>query len=231
MKKNGSIFTLIELLVVIAIIAILASMLLPALNKARETARQSSCLSTQKQLSMAVLLYVDDYDDWVPSAATSYNWQETGAKIWFARAGNGTYGHTWNYDISPYINYKKITHEKTAVWSCPSAYIEFPDLRTPPWSHFQMNIKMGWLSPPQCKINRVSKPSFTVMLGDANNSSSGQAFLTPRRGATSNTSASTMLSARHRGYSNVIFLDGHGQSIHGADPEYNASLDISPWTF
>ena len=61
MKKT--VFTLIELLVVIAIIAILAAMLLPALNKARESARSSSCVSNQKQVMLAHAQYSIDYKD------------------------------------------------------------------------------------------------------------------------------------------------------------------------
>jgi len=65
-KTNG--FTLIELLVVIAIIAILAAILFPVFAQAREKARQTSCVSNEKQMALSVLMYSQDYDELFPEA-------------------------------------------------------------------------------------------------------------------------------------------------------------------
>lgn len=63
-NKTG--FTLVELMVVISVIAILASLLLPALGKAKESARKSACINNLKHLGLGVISYTMDYDDWVP---------------------------------------------------------------------------------------------------------------------------------------------------------------------
>ena len=70
MRKREN-FTLIELLIVIAIISILAALLLPALNKARSSARRSACAGNQRQLFQALILYTNDYDGWLPQVKNS----------------------------------------------------------------------------------------------------------------------------------------------------------------
>jgi prepilin-type N-terminal cleavage/methylation domain-containing protein/prepilin-type processing-associated H-X9-DG protein len=96
LRKTG--FTLIELLVVIAIIAILAAILFPVFARAREKARQTSCLSNMKQLATAAAMYRSDYD---------------GRLVWwYMRAGANIY--FWWENLQPYI-------KNTQLMRCPSA--------------------------------------------------------------------------------------------------------------
>src|SRR5579864_4477316 len=68
MKRTNA-FTLIELLVVIAIIAILAAILFPVFAQAREKARQATCVSNNRQIVLGVLMYAQDYDEYLPLGA------------------------------------------------------------------------------------------------------------------------------------------------------------------
>ncbi len=97
-RRSG--FTLIELLVVIAIIAILAAILFPVFAKAREKARQSSCSSNVKQVTLGMLQYIQDYDEKFASYATG------------------------NFNVSPWIFWPHQLQPYTKSWqvfSCPSS--------------------------------------------------------------------------------------------------------------
>ncbi len=108
-RRRG--FTLIELLVVIAIIAILAAILFPVFAQAREKSRQASCQSNMKQISLALHMYAQDYDDTFAPA-----WVESGRKS----PGNVVY---WQTFVQSYIKNRPVT-------LCPSYKHNYG---FPPW--------------------------------------------------------------------------------------------------
>ncbi len=139
-------FTLIELLVVIAIIAILAAILFPVFAKAREKARQSSCLSNTKQLMVAVLQYVQDYDEMFVG--------------YIAAAGSGvpTTNDQWYEIISPYL-------KNTQILSCPSVATLNPAYG---WNY--RFISYGFRDPAYTitGLGDIDSPAETVILSDSN---------------------------------------------------------------
>jgi prepilin-type N-terminal cleavage/methylation domain-containing protein/prepilin-type processing-associated H-X9-DG protein len=105
-------FTLIELLVVIAIIAILAAILFPVFAQAREKARQTTCLSNQRQIGTALSMYVQDYDDTAPSAKTYGRWWTPANR----RNGPDPFARD---QLMPYVKNENL-------WYCPSISIDSP---------------------------------------------------------------------------------------------------------
>ncbi len=101
MKQKG--FTLIELLVVIAIIAILAAILFPVFAQAREKARAITCVSNEQQLGLAMMMYVQDYDERFPDGGRSNHPQD----YWL-----NNFNATWPNEIVPYV-------KTIQVYYCP----------------------------------------------------------------------------------------------------------------
>lgn len=110
-KRKRRTFTLVEILVVIAIIAILMSLLFPALGKARDTAKDAACLGNEKQMSAAIAQYTDDWSGWIPVSSFS----------------GGLYT-CWKYALAPYLGIEDATINDARlnqkVFLCPS--IKFP---------------------------------------------------------------------------------------------------------
>ena len=108
-RDSRKAFTLIELLVVIAIIAILAAILFPVFAQAREKARTTSCLSNEKQMGLALMQYMQDYDGVVPLYRTEdgFTWTSpvSGNTVWFGAYVEGTRvtGTYWTALLQPYI--------------------------------------------------------------------------------------------------------------------------------
>jgi prepilin-type N-terminal cleavage/methylation domain-containing protein/prepilin-type processing-associated H-X9-DG protein len=106
MNKSRFGFTLIELLVVIAIIAILAAILFPVFAQAREAARKTSCLSNTKQLGLAIMMYVQDYDEVYPM--DSWDVPAIGSANNDLSSANYLSSVTWIWQIMPYIKNRQI---------------------------------------------------------------------------------------------------------------------------
>ncbi len=139
-RRTG--FTLIELLVVIAIIAILAAILFPVFAQAREKARATSCLSNEKQIALAFLMYSQDYDETFPLRTPAPGLEQ----VWLtqppdARAGNqqvrasywiaATNAYTKNYQI----------------WKCPSTpdidFLQVGDYKYQVATSYSFNSMLG----------------------------------------------------------------------------------------
>jgi prepilin-type N-terminal cleavage/methylation domain-containing protein/prepilin-type processing-associated H-X9-DG protein len=183
MTKRG--FTLIELLVVIAIIAILAAILFPVFAKAREKARQSSCLSNHKQLVLGFLQYVQDYDEVFPQAGNLAH----DLAVW----PNGTTGaNYWITRIYPYV-------KNAQVYNCPSASAIWatggPTGATP----IGYNVAGG--GPQLASLGTIVNPAQTALIGDTEGASSYTFFNTYQ--------SNRGLSPRHNDGGNIGFIDGH----------------------
>ncbi len=199
MMKRAA-FTLIELLVVIAIIAVLAAILFPVFSQARAKARQSACLSNEKQLALGVLMYAHDYDEELPPVAV--------------RAPNGDLSDNhflWVSLIEPYTKNREIRRCPQDARGQSNSYglneLLFPDLSDPE------EMEAG-----QTTLASLNHPTDTIMLGDIG---VGDDLVSDRPDSYKMVSPSFPLNdvvdgrpnSRHQGFVDLSFMDGHTKAM------------------
>ncbi len=192
-------FTLIELLVVVAVIGLLAGLLLPALNQARDKARSARCLSNLRQIGMALTLYADEYEERYPYTAGTVLWGGVDPD-------DGTPG--WMEVVAPRIR-------TVRAFRCPA-----DDLSR--FSYFLGTraaiVENGWRSSVDRRA--ISFPSAYVLGGDT---FSGPGLFDPEDCDKDDYSVNLVGNPthewrRHGQQQNLLFGDGRAQTYGGYDP-------------
>ena len=227
-------FTLIELLVVIAIIAILAAMLMPALSKARDTAKKISCTNNQKSLGNVFIQYQDSYANLFPN-----DWQHSAYRTEAFPNPDTAYDHSWTSLLMGSGFIAKAYAPKNGVLNCPA------EINQNRYTHFGISralylngqnasfqAKGGWRVTSEKKFFKtltVKAPSRVALAGDCT------AFQIDPSATNTNTfgpSGSDFL--RHNGIINMLFIDGHSETMQlSVIPGKwdNASRQAKPWFY
>jgi prepilin-type N-terminal cleavage/methylation domain-containing protein/prepilin-type processing-associated H-X9-DG protein len=235
LSLKNSAFTLIELLVVIAIIAILAAILFPVFAQARAKARQTSCLSNQRQLGVGILAYVQDHDETLPIS----NYPDAG----------GANNTSWQYAIDPYVkaNFPQTVNASAgsslSIYVCPD-FTDTSATARPSSSYSTNRAFFGTLDANLSAANRrlasslaeLQTPAQDVLLSE----STGGCVWTEGADDPASYAAlgSTLKSCtriylmgriRHSGGANYLLGDGHAKWFKAPSPSYTVSgADYTP---
>ena len=210
MKKPN--FTLIELLVVIAIIAILAAMLLPALNQAREKAKSSICTGNLKSIGQGVALYAVDYDDRMPM-------RYDGKVTWTLRLLMG--GYMGKADTQNELAGTR----KMDVMICPAfaPYHYDGSLSTPTRRTLGMAQQIMYIGETAINksdpfiLTRISRPSGQIITGDSQSNDPSLGRIQSYTFSPTGEYGTSMLAhARHQNRMNALMADMHAEAVESA---------------
>jgi prepilin-type N-terminal cleavage/methylation domain-containing protein/prepilin-type processing-associated H-X9-DG protein len=211
MRRASRGFTLIELLVVIAIIAILAAILFPVFARAREKARQTSCLSNLKQLGTAAMAYAQDFDEVL---------MRNNNVVGFYTLPNGSPSTSsnclWMYQLYPYV----ANHQ---VYNCPSSSTRLsPSAYDGGLGYGKNEILSAY------PLGKISHPVQTILMCDARYYLADWDVRTPEPDYSANSDNADPPYNKHNEGANFNFCDGHAKWMKQSTADFPDGADHNP---
>ena len=193
-KRQRKGFTLIEFLVVISIIAVLATILFPALSIARKKTKQAICMTNLKQVGLMILMYADDYNSYAPPY-----YDGDAKRTWFSTLESAGYSNWRNRDI----------------YVCPSEYpYHFSGAATYGMVRNYNNSK-PYYQHNRWVFNKMESPSKVPIVGDSYEVSRHSQYyqIITRIFYIGQTSSGYEFNLVHNGLGNMLFADGHVEAL------------------